>query len=184
MLSGLQETIRVLLCTAQQKVRVRVRVLVSLLLLIVGIMILTAGPLVPVPDTEARPGDILAMHAPLGREGRGHVGVVTGTQPLSFIGSQSRTGPAEVGPGLGNPGSYEASQEAIVSDHQFYRVCVPDKPTAARTGQPAGGGGGTVGPGGEWIFFEPVYWGPEGISYGPSQWIWWPEPQPRPMSVQ
>ena len=42
-------------------------------------------------------------------------------------------------------------------------------------GPGGGGGGGTGGWGGDgqWVFWQPVYWGSEGISFGTGQWIQW-----------
>jgi hypothetical protein len=47
----------------------------------------------------------------------------------------------------------------------------------AHGGGGGGGGGGGAGGtgGGQWVFWQPVLYGPEGNAFfGAGQWIWWP----------
>lgn len=64
------------------------------------------------------------------------------------------------------------------------QTVTPAKGTAVSTIHYEGAVGDGGNPGGGWVFFQPVYYGPEGVSIGTGGWIWWltgepPRPNPK-----
>src|SRR5208337_4917641 len=110
----------------------------------------------------------------------------TGTN-FNFIGSQTSTGPAPVINWTANPywngQMYQTNPSKGATPTGYVEICVPIKPKWGKKGS-GGSGGVATGSGGQWLFWQPVLYGPEGnVFFGVGQWIWLPGGWHQPMSV-
>jgi len=117
----------------------------------------------PISAGDLQPGDVIQFLTPGGTHSA--IASSTGTN-FNFIGSQTSTGPAPVNNWTANPywngQMYQTNPSKGATPTGYFEICVPIKPKSGKKGGGGSGGGGGVatGSGGQWLFWQPVLYGP------------------------